>query len=74
MAKPATFDGYSDQYTVDCERVLVTLLRGLGPWKESVYLIGGTHAAISCCRTASGSASARRHSGRGHRDRPATPG
>ena len=28
MAKPATFDGYSDQYTVDCERVLVTLLRG----------------------------------------------
>ena len=41
MAKPATFDGYSDQHTVDCERVLVTLLRGLGPWKESVYLIGG---------------------------------
>ena len=30
MAKPATFDGYTDQYTVDCERVLVTLLRGLG--------------------------------------------
>lgn len=41
MAKPATFDGYSDQYTTDCERVLVTLLRGLGPWKDSVYLIGG---------------------------------
>ena len=41
MAKPATLDGYSDQYTVDCERVLVTLLRGLGPWKESIYLIGG---------------------------------
>ena len=41
MAKPATFDGYSDQYTVDCERVLVTLLRGLGPWKDSVYLVGG---------------------------------
>ena len=41
MAKPATVDGYSDQYTVDCERVLVTLLRGLGPWKESVYLVGG---------------------------------
>lgn len=41
MAKPATFDGYSDQYTVDCERLLVTLLRGLGPWKESVYLVGG---------------------------------
>ena len=41
MAKPATFDGYNDQYTVDCERVLVTLLRGLGPWKESVFLVGG---------------------------------
>lgn len=41
MAKPATLHGYSDQYTLDCERVLVTLLRGLGPWKESVYLIGG---------------------------------
>ncbi|MCY4243535.1 MAG: antitoxin [Rhodobacter sp.] len=41
MAKPATLDGYSDRYTVDCERVLVTLLRGLGPWKESVFLVGG---------------------------------
>jgi len=41
MAKPATFDGYSDRYTVECERVLVTLLRGLGPWKESVFLVGG---------------------------------
>lgn len=41
MAKPATLDGYSDQHTLDCERVLVTLLRGLGPWKDSVYLIGG---------------------------------
>jgi hypothetical protein len=41
MVKPTTLDGYSDQYTVDCERVLVTLLRGLGPWKDSVYLIGG---------------------------------
>ena len=41
MIKPSTFDGYSDRYTLDCERVLVTLLRGLGPWKESVYLVGG---------------------------------
>ena len=41
MVKPATFDGYSDRYTVDCERVLVTLLRGPGPWKESVFLVGG---------------------------------
>ena len=41
MIKPNTFVGYSDRYTHDCERVLVTLLRGLGPWKESVYLVGG---------------------------------
>ncbi|OWT80869.1 MULTISPECIES: hypothetical protein [unclassified Achromobacter] len=41
MRKPSTLDGYSDRYTIDCERVLVTLLRGLGPWKESVYLVGG---------------------------------
>lgn len=41
MAKPPTLDGYSEQHTLDCERVLVTLLRGLGPWKDSVYLIGG---------------------------------
>jgi hypothetical protein len=41
MTKPATLDGYTDQYTLDCERVLVTLLRGLGPWKNSVFLVGG---------------------------------
>jgi hypothetical protein len=41
MTKPRTFDGYDEGYTLDCERVLVTLLRGLGPWKDSVYLIGG---------------------------------
>jgi hypothetical protein len=41
MVKPATLDGYSDRHTLDCERVLVTLLRGLGPWKDSIYLIGG---------------------------------
>ena len=41
MIKPETLDGYNDHYTADCERVLVTLLRGLGPWKESVYLVGG---------------------------------
>lgn len=41
MSKPATLDGYSTRYTADCERVLVTLLRGLGPWKDSIYLVGG---------------------------------
>ena len=41
MAKPPTKAGYSVAHTVDCERVLVTLLRGLGPWKNSVFLVGG---------------------------------
>lgn len=41
MAKPPTLDGYTDKYTEDCERVLITLLRGLGPWKKSVFLVGG---------------------------------
>lgn len=41
MAKPNTIDGYSERVTHDCERVLVTLLRNLGPWKESVFLVGG---------------------------------
>jgi hypothetical protein len=41
MTKPQTLDGYSDAHTGDCERVLVTLLRGMGPWKDSIYLIGG---------------------------------
>lgn len=41
MAKPTTRVGYSDEHTIDCERLLVTLLRGLGPWKHSVFLVGG---------------------------------
>lgn len=41
MAKPQTIGGYGAPVTESCERVLVTLLRGLGPWKDSVYLVGG---------------------------------
>lgn len=41
MGKPNTAEGYENVVTESCERVLVTLLRGLGPWKDSVYLIGG---------------------------------
>ena len=47
MAKPTTLNGYSNRYTVDCERVLVTL-GGLGPWEDSIYLVGGlTTASLS---------------------------
>lgn len=41
MAKPATLNAYAEAYTADCERVLLTLLRGLGPWRDSVFLVGG---------------------------------
>jgi hypothetical protein len=41
MTKPKTIAGYDDAVTADCERVLVTLLRGLGPWRDSIYLVGG---------------------------------
>lgn len=39
--KPRHQGGYSAAHTEYCERTLVTLLRGLGPWKKSVYVIGG---------------------------------
>lgn len=41
MAKPTTIDGYNERVTHDCERVLVTLLRNLGPWKKFIFLVGG---------------------------------
>ena len=41
MNKPNTIAGYSDQFTKDCERVLVTLLIGIGRHRDSFYLIGG---------------------------------
>ena len=41
MNKPRGAEGYSSEVTENCERVLVTLLRGLGPWRDSIYLIGG---------------------------------
>jgi hypothetical protein len=41
MRKPQFQAGYDEQVTHDCERVLVTLLRGLGPLKKGVFLVGG---------------------------------
>ena len=41
MAKPLTLAEYDERETLDCERLLVTLLAGFGDWRESVYLIGG---------------------------------
>ncbi len=39
--KPQKAAGYDTRVTDACERVLVTLLRNLGPWKKSIFLIGG---------------------------------
>lgn len=41
MTKPQVLQDYSSDVTRDCERVLVTLFRGLGPWRNSVFLVGG---------------------------------
>lgn len=41
MTKPKTIDGYTNAVTEACERVLVTLLRKLGPWRDSIFLVGG---------------------------------
>lgn len=41
MTKPKTFGAYNGAVTEAAERVLVTLLRGVGPWKDTVFLVGG---------------------------------
>ncbi|KZD08751.1 hypothetical protein [Oceanibaculum pacificum] len=41
MTKSRTMAAYDGDVTEACERVLVTLLRGFGPWKDSVFLVGG---------------------------------
>lgn len=39
--KPKQTTGYTPEATELCERTLVTLLRGLGPWRDGIYLVGG---------------------------------
>lgn len=39
--KPKHQGGYTALHAELCERTLVTLLRGLGPWKAGIYLTGG---------------------------------
>jgi hypothetical protein len=54
MANPDSASRYDKQVTENCERVLVTLLRGLGPWKDSIYLIGGLAPRYLVPKLASG--------------------
>lgn len=39
--KPKHQGGYTALHAELCERTLVTLMRGLGPWKAGIYLTGG---------------------------------
>jgi len=39
--KPKTAQGYDQDHTLLCERVLVTLLRGFGTFKDTLRLVGG---------------------------------
>ena len=41
MKKPNAIHGYNQDVTDTCERVLATLIRRLGPWRESIFLVGG---------------------------------
>ncbi|MFD3265392.1 antitoxin [Phenylobacterium ferrooxidans] len=41
MSKPKFADLFDKQVGPDAERVLVTLLRNLGPWRKSIVLVGG---------------------------------
>lgn len=65
MAKPGSASGYDQQVTENCERVLVTLLRGLGPWKDSVCLVGGLTPRYLAPRLTTGKVS---HAGTGDVD------
>ncbi len=47
MSKPQFLVDYSQEVTRDCERVLVTLFGGLGPWRNSVFLVGGLTPRLS---------------------------
>ena len=41
MSIRARYSDYDEETTARCERVLLTLLGDLGPWRERVYLAGG---------------------------------
>ena len=50
MSKPQFHNLFDKQVAADGERVLVTLLRGLGPWRNSVFLVGGLAPAYIVAR------------------------
>lgn len=41
MSNRGHHSDYDDETTARCERVLLTLLGNLGPWRDRIYLVGG---------------------------------
>ena len=41
MSRRGHYSDYDEETTARCERVLVTLIGNLGPWRERIYLVGG---------------------------------
>lgn len=41
MSRREHYSDYDEETTARCERVLLTLLGDLGPWRERIYLAGG---------------------------------
>lgn len=39
--KPQSYDGYEVHQTAHCKRLLASLFRAIGPWKDSLTVIGG---------------------------------
>jgi predicted nucleotidyltransferase len=52
--KPKHQGGYTPLHAEFCERTLVTLLRGLGPWKAAICLVGGLVPRYLIDRSAEG--------------------
>ncbi len=61
--KPKHQGGYTALHADLCERALVTLLRGLGPWKAGVYLAGGLVPRYLIQRQTEGQQSSPPHAG-----------
>ena len=74
MAKPQFFVDYSEDVTRDCERVLVTLFSGLGPWRDSVFLVGGLNSTLLGNGASAGRSGTCRHRRYRCRRRPCRPG
>ena len=44
--KPSDHLGYTPSQTNACEKLLVSLVRWSGPWRDTLYLVGGLSLVI----------------------------